>query len=396
MNKVYPLLCFLTTLIFQTAQAASFEYTPYIISGISYQSNLFLVADSQEAREVLDTTEQSDTILSLSPGVRGTVEHQRQQFLFDVSLLRKEFDHFDSLNFNGGNAKLQWDWLAGRNWQGIASYKYSKEQSNFNEQLGLRGDSSEIDRYTFTANRKITPHYTILTGVTYKLHDYKRRRLLDTDQLQSQLGLRYTSLANNSIDLLIENTDAEYPNRNERSVARGLDDGFSTNSLLLRTRWQVTRKSLFDIEAGYLDRQQDTIKEDDFSGVIGSLRYSWALTGKTMLSSSIWRDLRDSEDQVSNFIKSTGANIRLDWNASSKITFTTQVSQENKKYQSSDVVSELSNREDDVFSTNAALKYKLRRNISLTADYYYENRDSNQNLRDFKNNIASLILEVDF
>ena len=395
MTRLYTLV-FLMISIIGASYAATIEFTPYLNAGISHQDNLFLVANDEEAISVLDTTKQADNILEISPGIRTELDHLQQKIFLDVSLLRREFDRFDSLNFNGGDAKLQWDWLYSSNWDGIAAYRYTKKQSDFNEQLGRLGDSSEVDNVTITANRMLTPRYKLLSGFNYKSNDFKRRTLLSRDESQYELGLRYTSLAGNTIDFIVQNTDAQYPNRNPEDISRGLDDGYTDNSLLTRVDWQPTHKSKFEFELGYISREQDTITEDDFDGVVGELNYHWAISGKSKIITTAWRGLRDSEDQVANFMESTGVSIEFDWDVTPKIDVNAKISSEKHDYQAGSQSTNVSNRDDDLFYGRLGVGYKLRRNVTVITDYLYETRDSNRPLRKYDNNVFGLSVKLDF
>ena len=395
MTRLYTLVLMLISII-GGSYAATIEVTPYVNAGISYQDNLFLTANEEEAISVLDTTKQSDSILEISPGIRAQLDHLRQQFFLDISVLHREFDRFDSLNFDGGDAKLQWDWLYGSNWDGLASYRFANIQSGFSEQLGRQGDESDIDKFTISANRLLTPRYTFLSGLSYKSNDYKRRTTISRDDRQFELGIRYTSLADNTIDIVLENTQGEYPNRNQNEIARGLDDGFTENRLLTRVNWQPTHKSKFILDLGYLDREQDNISADDFNGLVGEINYHWALSAKTKIKSAVWHDLLDSEDQIANFSEATGASVELDWKVTPKIEFVTKLSYEERDYQSNSRRLNVTNRDEESLYGSAAVSYKIRRNITVITDYLYEKRDSNQPLREYKNNVIGLSVKLDF
>ena len=394
MFRINTLIFTLFLLMQSVSQAQTFQ--PYIKAGIVNESNLFLLTNSDEARQVLGSGSRSDSRLEISPGIRGLIDYQRQKLIFDLYLLRKEYNRFDSLNFTGGQARLNWDWLYGNRWNGQMSYRFTDKQSNFNERLTELGDSSKIHRIALSANRKLDPRYSLISGIAYKTNDYKRRKNLSKDDTELELGLRYTSSAENTIDLIYKIVESEYPNRGVLDINRGVDDGYEDNSLLARVKWQATGKSALDLEAGFTDREQDNISENDFDGLVGRLAYSWAISEKTRLVSSIWRDLRDSEDQLTNFVKVDGIGLELNWDTTAKISSFAKLKLENRDFESNGRVANSPNKEDDYLIGIVGLSYKLQDNIIITADYAYEERDSTLANREFDNDIVNLFVEFGF
>lgn len=386
------ILIFSSSTIFP-AYAGSIE--PYVSTGIIHESNLFLLTNDEEAQQSLNSNIPSDTILQISPGVKGEISIRRQRFSFDLSLLRKDYDKFDRLNFTGGGARINWNWLYGRNWDGRASYNFRSEQSSFDEIQSV-GDSKDIHLLSLTANRKLSPRYSLLSGISYRSIDFDLRDRLSKDSTQFEVGARYTSRSDNKLDLVYQYVDSEFPNRDATELARGLDTGFRDQRLLARTYWQATAKSLFEIEAGLTDRKQDNIVGNDFDGLIGSASYNWAISEKTLLKSSIWRELRDSEDQLTNFVKVDGIAFGIEWKNTAKITSFANLEYEDRDFQSNGLVPDALTKNDEYKNADIGISYRLMDNIVLTSAYRHEKRESNVMTREYKNDLVYLFMDISF
>ena len=394
MSRKLIAILLLTPLLQLSARADSVE--PYITTGVIHESNLFLLTNDEEAQRVLNSSSLSDYRFEFSPGVKGELEVNRQRILFDFSVLRKNYDRFDSLDFTGGEARINWNWLYGRKWDGRVGYRFTKKQSNFNERLTEDGDSSDIHLVHASADRKLNSRYSLLSSIAYRSNEFKNRDELSIDNEQFELGLRFNSRSDNNIDLVYQYLDGEYTDRGEAELMRGLDTGYRDQSLLTRVYWQTSAKSLFEIEVGLTDRKQDTVSENDFDGLVGSINYEWAITDKTKLKSYIWRDLRDSEDRLTNFVEVDGIGIEAEWKTTAKITTFVNLGYENWDFQPNDGGGPTQGKKDDYTIAGIGVEYFIKNNISISSRYNYEKRDSNLRTRNFTNNVIDLILEITF
>lgn len=394
MIRIFIAILILSTTTQSMAGAGSIE--PYFNTGIVHQSNLFLLADDEEAQQIVDSDNiPSDTLFQFTPGIKGDFEHSRQKFLIDLSLTEIIYDKFDEFNFTGGDARIRWDWLYGRKWDGRANYRFSSKQSKFDERLSA-GDSSDIHLLSFTANRRLTPRYSILSGISYRTVDYDRRDNLSKDSDWLDLGLRYTSRSDNSLAVFYRYEDGDYPDRGAAELARGLDSGYRDQSLLARLYWQTSAKSLFDIEAGFTDRSQDNFSQNDFDGLIGKAIYGWSPTEAVTLNSYIWRELRDSEDQLTNFVEVDGIGLGFEWKNTAKITSFANLEFEDRDFQSNGLVENALEKKDEYTAAEIGFNYLLKDNLVLTSAYRYEERDSNVRSRNYDNDIWYLYLEYAF
>ena len=104
----------------------------------------------------------------------------------------------------------------------------------------------------------------------------------------------------------------------------------------------------------------------------GRFTYDWSITGKTLLSGSVWREIGTVTDTTSTFSLTKGSSLDVSWVPTSKISVRGGVAYRSSDFQSESgfVLGVVDKRKDDIRTASAALGYSPLQNTSFAGRYY--------------------------
>jgi hypothetical protein len=112
----------LAGLLFADASSAAADFFkalhPYAELGIARDSNVFRVEEPAQAGGLIDGTQTADTYWIAEAGIDAELTHQKQLFLLNGRVFHNDYEQFNEVDFTGGDARVAWDWVAGRRWNG--------------------------------------------------------------------------------------------------------------------------------------------------------------------------------------------------------------------------------------------------------------------------------------
>ena len=174
MNKlraflVLGLLCFVHLSI---ASAADENFDVYVFADVTYDDNVFRVANDAEALTQTGSTTQDDIETTFGVGVDLRIPVSRQQFNFDAELRRTRFDRFDQLNNNNGRLSGEWEWAFASRASGNLGYVYEQELTEFFEFTEAVEDTEENQNFFVSARVPIHPRWTVIVGGDFASVDF--------------------------------------------------------------------------------------------------------------------------------------------------------------------------------------------------------------------------------
>lgn len=376
--------------------------TFYVASGVQYDNNLF--------RDV-SGAERSETITTVAAGLNLDLPLSRQRLLLNASVNHNVFDEFDFLNYTGADANAELQWVLGRRWTGGVGFDFERTLSGFEERTVTDPDSTSLKdirtrkRGFVGANYQLTPRWQLRAGVESQSLDLDEREVLDRDSDSARAGVRYTSRANNFVEVESEFTDTSFPNP-QRDAGMLIDNDYKQSELRGAVNYRFS-DSRIDGRLGYLKREYDQNSERDFDGLVGRLSYDWRITGKTRLNVAARREITSftdvlgaggaaGDDVVSNFILIEGISITPSYAPTAKLELRGRLSYEERDYEDQSIALGEPERKDDVLVTGITLGYTPLRNIQVNLSYEKQDRESSIDELSFDVDLVSAGLRVDF
>jgi hypothetical protein len=163
----------------------------------------------------------------------------------------------------------------------------------------------------------------------------------------------------------------------------------STNSSLLAgVKWESTAATSSFAKIGYQEKDFDSAQREDFSGFDWEVGVKWNPIDRSVIEFSTQSNTNETNGE-GNFIKqkSYGANWTHQWleRMYTRVSFSVI----NDVYEES-----VSSREDDLTQLNMTLNYQLKRWLSVTGSYLYDDRDSNVTNIDYDRSVFSIGFKV--
>ena len=374
--SVFIILLLLTSISF----AAADNFTPYVNTSVSYDSNVYRVANDAEAISVLGSTKTDDTVRYLGAGFRAELPVSRQQLLIDASVKKANHDNFSVLDHTQTEGKATWRWQVGNLWSGNLGTRYSESLSTFYELQSVLKEIRTQNVSFLDGGYQIHPDWRLVAGVRRSNIRYREEKELDRDVRSEQLEIQYRNTLNTRVGLRTKVTEVDLLNLEDVGGTLVSNDSKETE-ISGAFYWEGTNKSHFEARLGVTDRKYDELKERDFRGSIGRLTYRWFMTRITKLDIALWQEESEYNDETTTFVVTKGVSIRPTWSATRKITVNGEISYRHDDFEGESAViigSGQAQREDDIRLLRINASYAHTRNVSWSIAYQTEKRTSNR------------------
>jgi exopolysaccharide biosynthesis operon protein EpsL len=287
------------------------------------------------------------------------------------------FSRYSSLDYDGSDYQLKWNWQLGNHWSGLIGATESVTQTSFADWYSLLAVSNEVTRDNQFAGAEWQFHPRWSVGLNAAVASSTNSSLLqapnDYDNTIWSATLGYTTPKGGKLRGQLRQIDGEYPNRQPNSL---VDRFYTQTEYNLLADWNMTGKLASNAKIGYVQRENDTLSERDFSGVAGRVSMDYYPTGKTILNWAIYREISNSNDVRATYQLNTGTSLGVAWRAAAKTTLRANTSYENRSFEGDTGVVGLQ-RDEDILSGSLSLNYVPVRMATIDIGVQAGRRDSN-------------------
>jgi exopolysaccharide biosynthesis operon protein EpsL len=364
--------------------------------GLMHDDNLFRAPAGQE---------NSDLIRSLTAGLKFDKEYSLQRFKVDASLTDYNYQDNSYLNYTGKNLNAAWLWKLSPQLYGNLSTSRVDTLNSFVDYTPTSPDARRNIRTTkssrFDVEWEALGPLHLISAVSH--YDQENSQVFVQDDNYTagigELGVKYVTSTESWVALVQRKTQGDYARPADPTTA--LDSGFDQTDTEARFSWNPTVKTNVFGRVAYIDRKFDHFAERNYDGVVGSVDFNWGLTEKLSLLLSARRDLnvfqelRSTTDSYSSFYSSDMFTISPAWEISEKTLLRLRLSRENRDYDGT-VVNGMPLRTDRLNYSGVTFEWWPRKSINMNLGYLHQSRDSNNDSLDFKDNIYSLSLILNF
>ncbi len=298
-------VCLAAALCFAGPAAA--QTSPYYVGvsqSLGYDSNLLRLGDGQavpDGYSRTDTTYTTSLLAGLDQGLG------RQRLRGNLDLRSNRFANNEVFNNVSYGVSLALDWATIERLSGTLSVGAQRRLSSFNlQEVGLLREKNLEDsrNLELTANLGVVTQYSLTASASTR----DSRNSLDQPSVHARnfqqdsgsLGVQWRPTDLLSLGLAWRETKGRYPRFQQVNGAYEADR-FDRQDLDLTANWRASGISALQLRISSGKTDYDLASQRNFSGLTGSLNWSWQATGKISTNTTLSRDTGQDSYAVSVF-----------------------------------------------------------------------------------------------
>lgn len=364
---------------------------------VMWDANLFRLPGSVSPLAAVGKPNRDDRISTTYVGLRIDKSLGQQRFQLDVTQTATRFNSFTFLDFDAFDYRGAWLWHLTPRLSGTLSFDHKQTLVPFTDFRGFQSNIANTDNRRFNLDGWLTGGWHLLLGAFNGETKYTQVFLPQTSSRSNgaEAGLRYVAESGSSITAtqrLSKGTTLNQP----LDPVNLIDNGFSLQESELQSTWLVSGKSTLNGRLTWTERRHEHFTQRDFSGMAGSLDYTWTPSGKLRLAVSARRDIAAWWDVLSSYFVSDTLSFTPTWQASAKTALRMRVNCTQNDYRGPVIASPGPLRGDTVCSTGLGADWTPQRYVTVSANLQRDRRSSNFAAFEFDDTVAVLSASLAF
>jgi exopolysaccharide biosynthesis operon protein EpsL len=395
------------TLAFGIPDASALGSDTVFISGyggITYDTNVFRLSSELSPSQVNAITGQrsnkDDTIYNIGVGVSADVPYSRQRFQANLNVNDYKYQNFSDLDYIGGSGRAAWLWQAGDDWSGDVIYTLSRSLQSFNYFASTQRNVIDRQSFSFDPRYRVAPNWELQAGVNYATvrNGLESFDVNDYNQFGWNVGTRYITPSGNSIGLRLESSDVRFPNL---IFVQGstFDDAYRDTRASTFFDWSFSGASKIDGSVGYKRRDHENLPQRDFSGITGSIGWTWTPTGRTGVRVTLAKDIGGLEDIAVTYVRTYTFTAKPTYQLTGKISLSGIAQYQDIRFLGNTgfgIFSTTADRHDKLGTLGAGAAYQATRTLLFGLNYTWSHRTSNVQFGDFNDNVVMATGQLTF
>lgn len=346
------------------------------------------------ARATVDKLKESDEIFLLNPDLAGILLFGKHRLEFEYEGSFAFYAHDSLLNYDDHrlNAQALLDHSYRLNTEFQLSYLRSHDEPG--ETNARPEERTEVDQWRNwdilgkLYYGRFESKGQIVVELDYSVQRYTNndQEFRDDDTLTSTGTFFYRIAPNTRFLLEASVADAHFPNKS----AIGASQSNQEYNYLAGVTWDITAITTGTFKIGYQEKQYDSSEFSNLSGLTFSLEGIWNPNTYTHITFGAVRDGRDSAQQFS------GAYVKNSIQADVRHEITLRTALTGRISYALDEFDDVRGREDTRWELGFGVRYELLRWLEIGAEYNNRERDSTEEIYDFKSNIFMVMASTKF
>lgn len=354
LSRLWPVIPGILPLFFFSHSAPAKEFSkvfkPHFNYTVTADDNILRIRDNlnpaniEDAgiRDLISQGKLADVSNRMTGGILFEKEVSRQRFIADFNWTYTKFERFSPMDNNLKSANGKWNWFLGNRLEGNMGATYVESLMPFLFQPGTKIIRTEQTQF-FNAAWRFHPSWRLVGEYTrYDLDTGKNPRAgnLNRTENRFEAGIDYLTPGKNTLGILFRNILGDFTNPVRRrdgtlvldDNGSPVDNGYDQKEVLAKADWKVSAKSQLQGTAGWVERQNNSFQQRDFSGFNGRIIYHWQPTDKLGLTINGWRLTSAMQNLTANFSLNTGVSVVPSWNVTQKVKLEGDLSYETRKF----------------------------------------------------------------
>jgi exopolysaccharide biosynthesis operon protein EpsL len=381
----------------QTYAEGMVEFQPYVRAGVLYDDNLFRFASKTEA-SAAGFNEQSDRVNTLDAGAQLNLRISRQLVRVNAGINDNKYNRYDFLDNTGKSYGITWDWRLGNDVYGDLSTSNSQSIAGFNDNDIIVRNLRTFKRQRASINWNVLSTWTLYSIAEYS--DFENEEAifqpLDREDDSYEVGTRFQTTSGTQVGLFYKHLKSDFINRvGTSALIFGREN--EQDQYGLNLAWLPTLKTRFSGQISTIRFTRENALQNNFNGLNQRWNLDYALSSKTSLGLTAYRELTSVDDLLSTYVLFKGAGANANWNATSKLNFNTSYGVGKREFLGgSSVFSVPVEREDNTKRFGLNMAYAPTEHASLQLRYVNEDRVSNINSFAYQFQSINLIGQYSF
>ena len=360
---------------------------------VLHDSNVFRLSDQASNPVAAGGSGRSDTILTSSAGLKFRKSYSLQRLEADIGLENTNYKNFSGLNFTAVNYAAAWRWsltpaFTGNLTTDRREYVDNTADVQTSGQLNRKTDSST----RLDAEYQVDGVWRLLGGVFQRTNSNSQAATFEGDSkiMGAEAGVRYQLPFGTSLAYRFRNGKGEYTNQ-----ASAVASDFNDREHEVQGEW-VGGKTKVGGRISRLERKYDSIPARDFSGFLGQIDLTYALTGKTSIFAGVVRELGSYQTNNTSYYQGTRIFVAPSWQATENIALRARYDYGVRDFKGPLPGSAASNRTDKTSLASLTAEWKPIRLLTLAAFVQRDQRSSNVSGADYKSNSVGISAKATF
>ena len=373
------------------------ELQPYVRAGVLYDDNLFRFASKTEA-EAAGFSSQSDRVNTLDAGAQLNLRISRQLVRVNAGINDNKYNRYDFLDNTGKSYGITWDWRLGNDVYGDLSTSHSQSIAGFNDNDIIVRNLRTFKRQRASINWNVLSTWTLYSIAEYS--DFENEEAifqpLDREDDSYEVGTRFQTTSGTKVCLFYRYLKSDFINR-VGTTALIFGRKNEQDQYGLNLAWLPTLKTRFTGQISTIRFTRENALQNNFNGLNQRWNLDYALSGKTSLGLTAYRELTSVDDLLSTYVLFKGAGANANWNATSKLNINASYGVGKREFLGgSSVFSVPVEREDNTKRFGLNMAYAPTEHASLQLRYVNEDRVSNINSFAYQFQSINLIGQYSF
>lgn len=381
----------------QTYAEGMVELQPYVRAGVLYDDNLFRFASKAEA-SAAGFSEQSDRVNTLDAGAQLNLRISRQLVRVNAGINDNQYNRYDFLDNTGKSYGITWDWRLGNDVYGDLSTSHSQSIAGFSDNDIIVRNLRTFKRQRASINWNVLSTWTLYSIAEYS--DFENEEAvfqpLDREDDSYEVGTRFKTTSGTQLGLFYKHLKSDFINRvGTSALIFGRENEQEQYGLNLA--WLPTLKTRFTGQISTIRFTRENALQNNFNGLNQRWNLDYALSGKSSLGLTAYRELTSVDDLLSTYVLFKGAGANVNWNATSKLNFNASYGVGKREFLGgSSVFSVPVEREDNTKRFGLNMAYAPTEHASLQLRYVNEDRVSNITSFEYQFQSINLIGQYSF
>lgn len=367
---------------------------------LTHDTNLLRLPKNVNPVTAAALSSRADTSSATAVGLRIDKEYALQRFQIDVTETAHRHTNLSFLNYQALEYRGAWLWRVTPRWSGVvATDRVVTLASLADTAIAQRNrrnlQTSENLRLALDGSLGGGWHVLLGGFVSQVKFDQAILPQNSTRTRGADAGVRYVSVAGNSVSLVQRATQGDFLNR-AADAATVTDNGFRRNETELKMDWNLTGKSLIQSRLAWAGVHHEHFAARDFSGLGGEVAYIWSASDKLRVAVVARRDRGQWWQTSSSYRVDDTLSIAPTWRASSKTNVRVRLDRIHSDFLGPVFPQTSPLRSDTAYLALIGVDWTPLPNVVLDAGLQRQRRSSNAVAVDYDSTIASINARVRF
>ena len=390
------LFCIAGVALIPAAASADEQDLLQFNAGVAWQhdSNVFRLSDQTTAPGVAASSGRSDNILTTTAGLKLRKPYGLQRFEADIGIENTNYRKFSNLDFTSVNYAAAWRWS-------VTPAFYGNLTTDRREYVDNSADvqsAGQVNRRTDQSTRldaeyEVDGVWRLLGGVFQRNNSNSQSSTFEGDSKinGAEAGVRYQFPYGTSLAYRYRNGKGAYTNQASAAVS----SDFRDSEHEVQGEWVGGRAKLAG-RISRLERNYDIIPARDFSGFLGQIDLTYAVTGKTSVFAGVVRELGSYQTNNASYYQGTRVFVAPTWKATDNIAVRARYDYGVRDFKGPLPGFSASSRADKTSLASLAVEWQPIRLVTLMAFLQRDQRTSNEFGSDYKSNSVGISAKATF